>query len=124
MRGCYVLTAVLLSATAAAGCGGSGEDGSTLEAQSGAVAVDAIDNTFRPETIRIEAGTEVAWTNKGRSDHDVVPAEGDDWGVEPDRFAPGARYAHTFTETGTYEYYCSLHGTKTAGMIGSIEVVG
>ena len=51
------------------------------------VEVDALDNTFRPEDVEVQAGTEVLWTNVGRNEHDVAPAEGDDFGVEAEGFS-------------------------------------
>jgi plastocyanin len=86
--------------------------------------VTALDNSFRPENIQVPAGTEVVWTNKGRNEHNVLHVDGDDWGVEVDDFQPGASYAHTFDEAGVYRYYCSIHGTTDAGMIGTIVVSG
>lgn len=86
--------------------------------------VGVIDNTFRPGELEVAAGTEVVWTNDGRNDHNVVPVEGDDWGVEAEAFAPHAEYRYRFTEPGTYDYYCSLHGTATKGMVGTIVVAG
>jgi plastocyanin len=84
--------------------------------------VTALDNSFRPENIEVAAGTEVVWTNKGRNEHNVLHVEGDDWGVEVDDFQPGAVYSHTFDEAGVYRYYCSIHGTTDAGMIGTVVV--
>jgi plastocyanin len=86
--------------------------------------VTALDNSFRPENIEVPAGTEVVWTNKGRNEHNVLHVEGDDWGVEVDDFQPGVSYSHTFDEVGVYRYYCSIHGTTDAGMIGTIVVSG
>jgi plastocyanin len=86
--------------------------------------VTALDNSFRPENIEVPAGTEVVWTNKGRNEHNVLHVHGDDWGVEVDDFQPGASYSHTFDEAGVYRYYCSIHGTTNAGMIGTIVVSG
>ncbi|HEY6698953.1 MAG TPA: plastocyanin/azurin family copper-binding protein [Acidimicrobiales bacterium] len=86
--------------------------------------VTALDNSFRPENIEVVAGTEVVWTNKGRNEHNILHVEGDDWGVEVDDFQPGAAYSHTFDEAGVYHYYCSIHGTTDAGMIGTIVVSG
>jgi plastocyanin len=86
--------------------------------------VTGLDNSFRPENIQVPAGTEVVWTNKGRNEHNVLHVDGDDWGVEVDDFQPGAFYAHTFDEAGVYRYYCSIHGTTDAGMIGTIVVSG
>jgi plastocyanin len=84
----------------------------------------ALDNSFRPENVEVAAGTEVLWTNKGRNEHNVLHVDGDDWGVEVDDFQPGASYSHTFDEAGVYRYYCSIHGTTDAGMIGTIVVSG
>ncbi|HKA83216.1 MAG TPA: plastocyanin/azurin family copper-binding protein [Acidimicrobiales bacterium] len=86
--------------------------------------VTVLDNSFRPENIEVAPGTEVVWTNKGRNEHNVLHVDGDDWGVEVDDFQPGATYSHTFDEPGVYRYYCSIHGTTDAGMIGTIVVSG
>lgn len=87
------------------------------------VGVRAVDNTFEVAEVVVAAGTEVRWRNAGRNDHDIVPVDGDSWGVAEARFAPGDEYAHVFEEPGEYEYYCSLHGTPTAGMVGTVTVL-
>lgn len=119
------LVAALLTATACGdddtGAGGS-SDVSLVEGVE--VEVSAIDNTFRPEEIEVAAGTEVLWTNDGRNVHNVLPVEGEAWGVEVTDFEPGDEYRRRFTEPGTYPYYCSLHGTTEAGMIGTVVVTG
>ena len=86
--------------------------------------VTVLDNTFRPGELEIAAGTEVEWSNRGRNDHNVLPVEGEDWGVQATAFQPGDTYRYRFTEPGTYAYYCSLHGTTTKGMVGTIVVTG
>jgi plastocyanin len=132
------LAAVLMLALLA-GCGGdsaSGESGSgdgltspgdnvpdDVVVIDGAEAeVTALDNTFRAADIQVKPGTTVTWTNKGRNDHDVLPAEGDDWGVAQDGFAPGDVYTTTFDRPGVYHYYCSIHGTAATGMVGTVVV--
>ena len=85
-------------------------------------AVQSLDNTFRAPDIQVKPGTTVTWTNDGRNEHDVLPVDGDGWGVEVEEFQPGDAYEHTCTEPGVYDYYCSLHGTTTAGMVGSVTV--
>ena len=88
------------------------------------VQVRALDNTFRVADIEVVAGTEVWWTNNGRNDHNVLPVDdASDWGVETDDFGPGDEYRHVFGIPGTYLYYCSIHGTKTVGMVGSVTVL-
>jgi plastocyanin len=122
--------AVVLSLTLATfgftGCGDDGPDEATeVSLVDGVEAgVSAIDNTFRPDELDVQAGTEVVWSNDGRNDHNVLPAEGDEWGVEVEDFGPDGVYRHRFTEPGTYPYYCSLHGTPTKGMVGTIIVTG
>jgi len=132
-----LLGLVLVAAGTVAACGGdddsAGGDGG-LSTSDGSVPEDvvvidtdpaevtALDNSFRPENIEVAAGTEVVWTNKGRNEHNVLHVEGDEWGVEVDDFQPGAVYSHTFDEAGVYRYYCSIHGTTDAGMIGTIVV--
>ncbi|MGV3758332.1 MAG: cupredoxin domain-containing protein [Actinomycetota bacterium] len=112
-----------LALAALVGCGDDEE--AEVELVEGVeVEVSAIDNTFRPGEIEVAAGTEVLWTNDGRNDHNVLPVEGDDWGVEAEAFAPDDEYRHRFTEPGTYAYYCSLHGTTTKGMVGTVVVTG
>lgn len=119
-----------------AGCGGDdGGNGSAglenvVVMEGSEVDVIALDNSFSDQNIQVVAGTTVVWENKGRNDHDIVAA-GDDgetvdeameWWVERSDFGPGEVYERTFDEPGTYRYYCSLHGTADAGMIGAVVV--
>jgi plastocyanin len=89
------------------------------------VVVLGVDNTFREETIEIEAGTEVLWENRGRNDHNVLPVdETEDWGAQTEDFLPGDEYGRVFDTPGEYPYYCSIHGTTDVGMIGTVIVTG
>ncbi|MCO8126150.1 plastocyanin/azurin family copper-binding protein [Acidimicrobiia bacterium EGI L10123] len=115
---------MLLTAGACGDDDSAGEASTVSLVEGVEVEVSAIDNTFRPEEIEVAAGTEVLWSNDGRNVHNVLPVEGEAWGVEVDDFEPGDEYRHRFTEPGTYPYYCSLHGTTTAGMIGTVVVTG
>jgi len=88
------------------------------------VDVAALDNRFQPESIEVDVGTQVLWENRGRNEHDVLPADaGEEWGVEKAAFHPGDIYGHVFTTPGTFAYYCSIHGTSKAGMIGTVVVL-
>jgi plastocyanin len=91
------------------------------------VDVASKDNDFVPAAIRINPGTTVRWANEGRSPHEILPADptqdfGGTFGVSADRFKPGASYEFRFDAPGVYRYYCSLHGSKSKGMIGEIVV--
>ena len=113
------VAALLVGALALTACGSDG--GESVREN-----VDALDNSFAPEEITIPAGAEIVFTNRGRNDHNVVPVDEDqDWTIEVDDFKPGAPPTPVrFTEPGTYDYFCSIHGTATAGMTGSITVEG
>jgi plastocyanin len=84
------------------------------------VTVQSIDNTFRPDRIEVAPGTEVVWVNRGRNEHDILSDFG--FGVTAADFQPGDEYRHVFTEPGEYPYHCTIHGTETVGMIGTIVV--
>lgn len=145
-RPAVALLALVFAAAGAAACGGGddGGDGGLSSSGNGDdssgestgtelpddlvvmdgtdVRVSSIDNNFRVENIQVAPGTTVTWTNDGRNEHDVLPVDGDAWGVEVEAFQPGDSYEHTFTEPGVYHYYCSIHGTTTAGMVGTVVV--
>ena len=97
----------------------------TYPANGEQAAVLALDNNFIPRDITVSAGTEVVFTNNGRNDHNVVPADdpgATTWGVLEAAFAPKGVYARVFDRPGTYVYFCTIHGTAKAGMFGSITV--
>lgn len=87
--------------------------------------VQARDNTFVAQYIEVDAGTTVTFTNKGRNQHNVLPAEDGAFGeLATDDFEPGESGTITFAKPGDYVYYCTLHGTKRKGMVGAVRVLG
>ena len=66
-----------------------------------------IDNfSFTPQTLTVKPGTTVTWVNKDDVPHTVVSTA--------KKFSSRVldtddKYAYTFTDPGTYEYYCSVH---------------
>ena len=107
----------------AAGESAEPESDPTFAPNGETVDVRSLDNSFILQDLEIEAGTEVNWINGGRNDHNVLPVdESLTWGIDRDTFVPGAEYAHVFDTPGVYPYYCSIHGTTEAGMIGAIIV--
>jgi plastocyanin len=75
-----------------------------------------IDNfTFNPATITVRVGTKVEWTNNDDIPHTVVETNG--------KFRSAAldtedKFSFTFTQAGTFDYFCSLHPT----MVGKVVV--
>ena len=95
----------------------------TFPANGTTIDIRSLDNSFVPQTFEVEAGTEIRWINGGQNDHNVLPVDDAlDWGVERDEFAPGDAYSRVFAEPGVFAYYCSIHGTKEAGMVGALVV--
>ena len=124
------LAALSVVAVSAAGCGANTSDAS---ADSNSVRVDVVNIAFAPATIEIEAGTEVVWANKDEGVHHTatsgLPGDGGVPGVsEPEPPRPdgvfdgdladaSAEFTFTFTEAGTYEYFCRVHPSMTGGVI-------
>ncbi len=79
---------------------------------------------FEPSKVTIKAGDTVQWVNNKLSPHNVVfdssAKDADKFTHKGLAFAPGETFEATFSEAGTYDYYCEPH--RGAGMKGSIIV--
>jgi len=70
--------------------------------------------SFSPAVLTVPEGTTVTWTNKDDIPHTVVQSE--------EKFKSKAldtddSFSYTFTQPGTYEYFCSLHPKMTAKIV-------
>jgi plastocyanin len=84
------------------------------------VTVEMQDFQFAPKTITIAAGTTVNWPNPGAAPHTTTSDTGL-W--DSGQKAPGESFSFTFSQAGTFPYYCTLHGTAGGvGMAGTIIV--
>ncbi|ELZ27281.1 plastocyanin [Halogeometricum pallidum JCM 14848] len=107
--------------TGSGGGGGGGGGGS----ETVAVGPDG-DFVFTPgtsEALQILPETTVTF-NWQSDNHNIVvdsQPEGSNWSGHEPIENEGFSYKHTFSTLGTYEYHCQPH--KSAGMVGSIEVV-
>ena len=82
-------------AASTAGTAATGPDGVAIQ-----------DYSFRPATLRVAVGTTVTWTNRDVVAHTVTGRSGD-WGSG--LLAEGQQFSYTFTEPGTYDYFCEPH---------------
>jgi plastocyanin len=74
-----------------------------------------IDNfVFTPAEAQISVGTTVVWTNDDDIPHTVVDAD-HKW--KSSALDTGDKFSHTFTEPGTFDYFCSLHPHMTGKII-------
>ena len=86
------------------------------------VPVDLRDSFFSPQTITINVGDTVTWTNRGVLAHTTT--SGSD--CRPDGkwdsldLGLGQSFSHTFTQPGTFPYFCSIH--CAFGMVGTVTV--
>jgi plastocyanin len=124
---------ILLSAVVAlalmGACGGAAGGPET----SGSVAVEVVNISFAPADLEVEVGTDVTWTNEDESvHHTVTSGEPGDNGVpgvseskpsqpdgtfDGDLADAGADFTFTFTEAGTYAYFCRVHPSMTARVV-------
>ena len=74
-----------------------------------------IDNfSFGPTPLTVPAGTTVTWTNRDDIPHTVVS---DDKLFKSKALDTDEKFAYTFTQPGTYPYFCSLHPKMTGKVV-------
>lgn len=87
------------------------------------IVIEARDNKFVPQFVTVSPGTEITFDNKGRNPHNVIPVDESQFAAIPtDDLQPGDTGVLTFDDPGLYPYYCTLHGTPSAGMDGRIRI--
>jgi len=76
-----------------------------------------MENTsYQSSEIEVEVGTTVTWTNEDLFGHTVTSEEA---GFDSGNVGPGERFPHTFNQSGTFDYTCTIHPS----MQGTVEVV-
>ena len=74
-----------------------------------------IDNfTFVPARLTVKAGTTVTWRNEDDIPHTIASAARL---FKSKALDTDDSFSFTFTEPGTYEYFCSLHPRMTATIV-------
>jgi plastocyanin len=105
---------VVFTATASAAPGGP----SPVQIQ---LRNDGGNNRFEPANITIPVGTTVTWSWVGGF-HDVTPTGSPVFTASGAPVPSPNAYSHTFSVPGTYLYFCSVHGSASSGMRGTIVV--
>jgi plastocyanin len=96
------------------------QDSSASAGSSSAVAtgttsqVDIKSYAFSPQSLTIKPGTTVTWTNSDSVPHTVTA---NDKSFDSGTLNSGGAYAFTFTEPGTYTYYCQIHPSMKGTII-------
>jgi plastocyanin len=118
-----LLAVAAVAGGVAAGCGGDDDDPATPAAAMAAggaggastnrVAID--DFAFDPETVTVDAGTKLTWTNDDEAPH---TATADDGSFDTGTLKLDDTGAVALDQPGTYTYYCRFHPF----MKGTVEV--
>ena len=93
--------------------------GLSLAAQ---VQVSIVDFSFSPDSVRINAGDSVKWTNNGTYTHTSTSGVSGVWDSLWDSgdMVHGATFVHGFAVNGTFRYFCRHH--YSGGMTGVVVV--
>jgi plastocyanin len=94
----------------------------SAQAGAGETSVTTLDDSFRPESVRVSPGAAVTWTHQGNNPHSITA---DDGSFDSGPLESGGRFSFTFRQPGTYPYHCIYHGTAGGrGMAGVVHVGG
>ena len=74
-------------------------------------------SVFTPSTLQVNINVTVTWLNDDNMVHTVTA---DDGSFDSGDITPGAKFTHTFSNTGSYSYHCVYH----SGMVGTVTVTG
>jgi plastocyanin len=75
-----------------------------------------IDNfSFAPQTVTVPVGTTVHWTNRDDIPHTVVSE--DKTTFKSKALDSDEDFTFTFTQPGTYNYFCSVHPKMRATVV-------
>ncbi len=84
--------------------------GRATKQQSGAHEVSIDNFSFTPMEMTIPAGAQVTWINKDDVPHTVVSV---DHKFKSQALDTDEKFSFTFSNPGTYEYFCSVHPKMT-----------
>jgi plastocyanin len=90
---------------------------STSVSAAGSASVSAGDYFFAPPSITIQVGGTVTWSNDGQTAHTVTANSGS---FDSGNLDPGQSFDHTFTQPGSFDYYCQYH--RSLGQEGTVTV--
>lgn len=85
-------------------------------AQASAESVTMSGYAFQPAQITIHVGDSVTWTNRDQAPHDASATSGPVMFHSP-TLSTGQSWTYTFSQPGTYSYYCSIHPSMRAKIV-------
>jgi plastocyanin len=95
--------------------------GGEVASASASASVSIGDNFYSPASVSVAVGDTVTWANNGQAQHSATADDGSfDTGV----FGPGGSRSHTFTQPGTFSYFCTVHGQVQSGTVRVLAASG
>lgn len=84
--------------------------------------VPMVNFVYNPQEVVVPVGATVVWVNQDGAPHTATADDGVLFKSE--LLSKGQSFTHTFTEAGTFPYFCELHGAAGGvDMAGTIRVV-
>lgn len=71
---------------------------------------------FAPGALTVDVGSTVTWTNQDTAPHDVKTTSGP-VAIHSPMLNKGQSWSFTFTQAGSYGYYCTVHPDMTARIV-------
>ena len=92
-----------------------------------AATVDVVDNQFSPSSVVVAIGGTVTFHWVGSGGHSVTPSGSPSFSPTAGVSYPPKDLTVTFSEAGTYNYYCITHGSSDGyggrgNMLGTVVV--
>ncbi len=110
-----ILTLLACSQSAQSAGSANQERPAAADDQSASATAVKIDNfSFTPQTLTVNVGTTVTWTNGDDVPHNVVST---DKVFKSKTMDTDEKFSYTFAKPGTYNYYCSIHPRMTAAVV-------
>ncbi len=121
---CTALLAVLATACGGSdsptdgGNGGSGNGGGGGGGPTVTTSVSVQDNFFTPEDIQVSPQATVTWTWAGSAEHNVTWTGSNTSGLTDSTTQSSGAFLATMPATsGTYAYFCTVHGLSMSGSV-------
>jgi plastocyanin len=96
----------------------SNNDNPTMNPPPNSMSVAVKDDFFDPAALTVPSGTTVLWQNQGNSNHTVTSGSANAvTGMFDSPLNNGQTFQFTFTQAGTFPYFCRIHGQMMSGTI-------
>jgi plastocyanin len=76
--------------------------------------IDIVDFEFTPRELTVARGETITWRNQDPYDHWVVSTQSDV--LDSGQLSQAQTYSKTFSQTGTFTYYCNIHNYMKASV--------